>query len=179
MTEYDDRAARFCWQPPLSFRYDILAPPVKPYRVSVRGIACLEIVGGIVGCLSIGWLYMVREGSAFDRNVQLTLLPFGLITTSGVALLRSQRVGLWLSLVMQTGQAVAWHLATTTWRFCAGPFISITFFPDTTSIFAGWHSSLAWGQVSDGAPAFVSLNLVSVVLGYTLWRQLIAKPASR
>jgi hypothetical protein len=113
-------------------------------------------------------------GKIFEGNSQLRLLPFGILTTAGLALLRSERVGLWVSIILQASQALAWHVGETTWRFCAGPFLSVTLFQDRTSIYAGWESSIAWGEITGRASGFVSFNLISFVLGYFLWRQVVA-----
>lgn len=145
--------------------------PIPP-SPAVRGIAWLEVVGGVIGGLSIGWFHLLREGKPFDETLQLRLLPFAILTTGGLGLLKSKRIGLHLSVLMQAAQALAWQVGGTTWRFCAGPFIALTLFWDKTSIYGGWDSTIAWGKSSVGAPGFVSLNLISLPLWYILWRHL-------
>jgi hypothetical protein len=134
-----------------------------------KGIAWLEVVGGLVGCVSIAWYQLSISHTI--QQLELQLLPFGLLVSAGIALLRSKRTGLVGSIIMQAVQGVAWHAGQTTWRFCAGPFVSLTLFSEKTSFYAGWESSIAWGTDLKQAPRFVSFNLVSCALAYLLWRE--------
>jgi len=160
----------------------VAAPSGQPTSFGglIRAIGMLEVVGGVIGFATVTWLYLGgHQGGIPGGDVQLALLPFGALTTGGIALLRSRRVGLWLSLVMQVCQAVAWTAGRMTWRFSAGPFLSVTLLAEKTSIFAGWDTSFGFGQVPDATPDLLSLNLIPAVIAFVLWRQLRApKPAT-
>jgi hypothetical protein len=135
-----------------------------------KPIAWLEVVGGLVGCLSMAWYHLSRGYSI--QQLELRLLPFALLVSAGIALLRSSRTGLIGSIFMQVAQGLAWHAGGTTWRFCAGPFVALTLFAKKTSLYAGWESSIAWGVDLQTGAGFVSFNLISWVLAYVLCREL-------
>jgi hypothetical protein len=140
---------------------------------AIKPIGLLEIAGGLSGLATVLWLHFTgRHGGIPGGNVQFALLPFALLTTAGVALLRSKRVGIWLSLAMQAGQLLAWTAGGTMWRFSAGPFLTLTLLMDKTSIFAGWNTSFGLGKTPDDVPASVSINVISAVLMLFLWRLL-------
>jgi hypothetical protein len=135
-----------------------------------RGIGWLEVVGGLVGCVSLTWYQLAKGGGAARLGAQL--LPFGLLISAGIALLRGRQSGLVGSIILQAAQALSWHTAASTWKFCAGPFVTLTFFYDKTSLFVGWESTIAWGVNLQPAHGFVSLNLISCALLWRLSREL-------
>jgi hypothetical protein len=142
------------------------------YSPTFRAIGMLEIVGGVTGCATVVWFYLSgHEGGMPAGNVPLTLLPFGILTTAGIALIRSQQFGLRLSLAMQACQALAWTAWGTMWRFSAGPFLSVTLFADKTTIFAGWDTSFRLETVAADAPVSLTLNVIPILLGIVLWRR--------
>ena len=139
--------------------------PDTPMKV----IGVLEIVGGISGLLAVLW-FAAGGRDLPGGNVQFALFPFAVLTTAGVALLRGKRLGVWLSLVMQSGQIIAWSFRGTMWKFSAGPFLTLTMLRDKTSIFAGWNTSFGVGRIPEDVPGSLSVNIVAAVLALFLWR---------
>lgn len=135
-------------------------------------IGVLEIIGGLSGLATVLWLVRRQQGGIPGGNVQFALLPFAVLTTAGIALLRSNRLGLWLSLVMQIGQVLGWSLQGTMWKFSAGPFVTLTMLSDKTSIFAGWNTSFGVGRIPENVPVLLSVNLVPAALALFLWHRL-------
>jgi hypothetical protein len=139
-------------------------------RVAAPVIAWLEILSGVIGCISLGWYYVANKDSFPSGQLYLRLGPFAAMTTLGFALLRRTSTGFLGSLLLQAAQVIALSVGGVTYRFCAGPFLALTFFSQNTSIYAGWDSSIAWGNAGMGAQRFISVNLIAVILVYTLWR---------
>ncbi len=143
-----------------------------PLSTGTRFVGLLEIVAGLSGLATVLWLVGREQGGIPGRYLQFALFPFGVLTTAGVALLRSKRYGLWLSLVAQLGQVVSWSLQGTMWKFSAGPFVTITMMYDKTSIFAGWNTSFGVGRIPEDVPALLSVNFVPMAIALVLWRRL-------
>ncbi len=136
----------------------------------VRVIGWYEVLAGVVGGVTFALLSLQHREALPGERFWIATLPFALLVTGGWALLNHKRSGLYLSLVLQTAQIVAWSLRGSVWKFSTGLYCSLGVVNGKFSLFAGWDTSFLVGYKASDQPAAVLVNVVPLVVALLLLR---------
>lgn len=122
-----------------------------------------EMLAGVIGVLFMCYLAWSAPSSLPSGNLLVAALPFSLSAIAGQRLLKVQRYGGRMTLVVQCLQVPFWTLHSSTWKFVAGLFITFTARDESLKVDLGTAVTLVLGH-GGVATSSAGLNLAPVLL---------------
>jgi hypothetical protein len=136
----------------------------------MRTIGMYEVVGGVVGFLTMAWVGTQHPGALPSGSLPLSVAPFATLALVGWLSVRKPSRGRNPSILCQLAQVVAWSAKGVVWKFAAGLYASATFFADRFSLFAGWDTSFLVGVGAPDQPFALTINFVPLCVIVALVR---------
>jgi hypothetical protein len=135
-------------------------------------IGYFEIIGGILGAFVILYTYFSGEDLNTFGNLFLFLvfLMYSFVIVSGALILQENPLGVKLSIISQFLQIFIFKIATISYKFIAGMFLSLGFSGETVdfNFNLGSFTHLSLSEYNNETE--FSINFVAVLLLYWLWK---------